>query len=54
MRSEMIFIIEHMLIEGNSDCIEWMSGRWTVVTRDGERDMVIITYNWCEVLTLPE
>jgi methionyl aminopeptidase len=54
----MVFTIEPMITEGRSDCAEWQSDGWTVVTRDGGRaaqfeHMVAITDTGAEVLTLP-
>lgn len=54
----MVFTIEPMVTEGRSDCSEWQSDGWTVVTRDGGRaaqfeHMVAITGDGVEVLTLP-
>lgn len=54
----MIFTIEPMLTEGNSDCFEW-NDAWTVATVDGGRaaqfeHTVLITENGVEILTLPE
>jgi methionyl aminopeptidase len=54
----MIFTIEPMLTEGNSDCYEW-NDAWTVATVDGGRSAqfehtVLITEDGVEILTLPE
>lgn len=54
----MIFTIEPMLTEGNSDCYEW-NDAWTVATVDGGRSAqfehtVLITDDGVEILTLPE
>jgi methionyl aminopeptidase len=54
----MVFTIEPMVTEGRSDCAEWQSDGWTVVTRDKGRaaqfeHMVAITDSGAEVLTLP-
>ena len=54
----MIFTIEPMLTEGNSNCREWVDN-WTVVTDDGSlsaqfEHTVLITETGVEILTLPE
>ena len=54
----MIFTIEPMLTEGNSDCFEW-NDAWTVATVDGGRaaqfeHTVLISDDGVEILTLPE
>jgi len=54
----MIFTIEPMLTEGNSDCYEW-NDAWTVATVDGGRSAqfehtVLITEDGVEILTRPE